>query len=354
MLSDFARKVCIIIIREYCYYNMTERHIAYTALLMRHHDMLWHMCLKRVRGDRDRCQDMLQEVFIALWENYGKLRPNASPKQERAWVCWQARSVFYQAERRKTLSTVPFDEFIAEGLTDEEAQHHKELVEELLSALTPEEQRMVRLYLEGYQGDEIGEKMGVSRDTVYQRMRRIVKKLRSVALIVLAMLLTALVAVAVVPQWRRAFFGLWKGEEAVADTVPAEICSAPALQDTIPLGDISRKKSRKLKVPLEKMPPLDIVDLIDHTDKHIENYADRFTSLLLQDIPTVSRDGASLIVTGADGELVRVYDFTGKLVFAQKAGALCIIDLFPGTSNWSCKNEYILQIGNLPDLKVKM
>ena len=332
---------------------MTDRHGEYTSLLERHSDMLWRMCLARVGGDRDRCQDMMQEVLIALWENFDKLRQDVTPGQERAWVYWQARSVFFQDGRRKTLTTVPITEAIADVVPDEEARHRSEIIEELLAALNPDEQRVVRLYLEGYQGDEIGEKMGVSRDAIYQRMRRIVKKLRSVALILVAMLLVSAIAVAVVPQWRRAFFGLWKSEEAVADTVPAQAGSRPALQDTVPPAEMTGKVSRQ-KAQLEKMPPLDIVDLVCHNEKYLESYADRFTPLLLQDVPTISRDGASLIVTGADGEMIRVYDFTGKLVFAQRAGALCIIDLFPNTSDWYCKNEYILRIGNHPDLKVRM
>ena len=75
--------------------TMTDRHSTYTALLMRHREMLWRLCLNRANGDSDRSKDLMQEITIALWENYDKLRLDASPAQERAWVRWQARSVFY-------------------------------------------------------------------------------------------------------------------------------------------------------------------------------------------------------------------------------------------------------------------
>ena len=76
-------------------------------MLMRHREMLWRMCWNWTGGNRDRCCDLLQEVSIALWENFDKLRPGASASQERSWVRWQARSVFYQIGRQKRLSTVP-------------------------------------------------------------------------------------------------------------------------------------------------------------------------------------------------------------------------------------------------------
>ena len=48
----------------------TDRHRAYTALLMRHRDMLWRMCWRRADEDYDRCCDLMQDVSIALKEAF--------------------------------------------------------------------------------------------------------------------------------------------------------------------------------------------------------------------------------------------------------------------------------------------
>lgn len=327
---------------------MDDRHGVYTALLMRHRNLLWSMCMSRVGGDRDRCQDLLQEVSVALWENMDKLRPNSSARQERAWVCWQARSVFYQVERRQTLPTVSITSSIADSVTDDEALHRKELLDDLLSKLTPDEQQMVRLYLEGYQGDEIGATMGVSRDTVYQRMRRVVHKLRNVALIMLTLLLTSAIAVAVVPEWRHIIFGGGGTDKGsvVTDSLTEKTDDSVPLPDTVSASRVVKKAHMRKKVPVEKMPPLDILEIKDIPEEMVP---------LVQDGVTLSVDGMRLTITGAQGEFVRVYDMGGMLVAAQVAGSICLIDLYPSTDPYrGGRLEYVLQIGSRPALKVKL
>ena len=329
---------------------MTDLHSTYTSLLMRHRDMLWRMCWNRVDGDRERCKDLLQEVSIALWENIEKLRPDATPGQERAWVRWQARSVFYQIERRHKVSTMPIQDNLLNSSANEEAQSHKEILEDLLSTLNPDDKQMLCLYLEGYQGDEIGEKIGVSRNVVYQRMRRLIVKMRKVVLILLALVLTSTIAIAVVPEWRQLIFGN-RSEEKVIDTIPTPTKPEPIAThlDTTPNSTISkRKKEFKKMESLEPMPPLDILCL--------NHFPDTVSPIRIDDIPTLSVDGMTLTITGATGEHIRVYNNSGKLVAHQIAGSICIIDLFPCTESLSCsrRNRFILQIGNRNALELNL
>ena len=344
---------------------MTDQHHKYTSLLERQREMLWYMCWKRTNGNYDRCQDLLQEVSIQLWENLGKLRPNSTLWQERAWVRWQARSVFYQAGRRRTLNTVAAgDDIISDLACDDEARHRKELLDNLISTLTPDDQRMMRLYLDGYCGEEIGTDMGLNRDAVYQRMHRAIRKMRSVALILLALLLTSLVAIAVVPQWRQFFFGTGGGEVPVVDTIPWYAGVSPAVEPAVQADTVVTIRNTKpadttaRQEPLEKMPSLGIL-----------YYTDTGPNEPLRpptDEPTISLDGSRLTITGVAGELVRVFDCSGNLIAAQKASVICAIDLFPSTAAFqglassgsalttgSCK-DYILQIGDRPAMKVRI
>ena len=193
-----------------------EQDRAYYELLERHRRMVWNLCRRAARGDWDRTNDLVQEVSIALWERFGQLRPDASPQEERAWVRWQARSVLDLQRRKQHLATVPLTDEMAEIIADEETSD-KEMVEEVMELLTPEEQRMVRLKLCGYDTREVAKRMHLTPDAVYQRMHRIILKARR-ALLVMALLLGATtVAVAVVPQWHRTVFG---GEPAAADSTP--------------------------------------------------------------------------------------------------------------------------------------
>lgn len=338
---------------------MTDQHHTYTTLLERHRKMLWCMCWKKANGNYDRCQDLLQEVSIQLWENFGKLRPNSTPWQERAWVRWQARSVFYQIDRRKTLYTEPITEAFSNTAAEEESIHRKELLDNLISTLTPDEQRMMQLYLDGYHGDEIGAAMGLNRDAVYQRMHRTIQKMRRVVLILLALLLTSLVAIAVVPEWRQFFFGGKNNETPPSTPTQPQKEPSPQPIDTIPHTNQVKQAPKAKAEPLEKMPTLDIISLMDVPDETIEPPSDVE--------PTISLDGTRLTITGVDGELVRVFDCSGNLIAAQKASVICTIDLFPSTSAFrglasngsalvtsSKCDEYLVMIGDRPPLKVQI
>lgn len=333
--------------------TMTDRHSAYTALLMRHREMLWHLCLNRANGDSDRSKDLMQEITIALWENYDKLRLDASPAQERAWVRWQARSVFYQIVRRRKVPTIPIgDNLQVDNIADEEAHQRKETLDNFLAALSHEDQRMMKLYLDGYQGDEIGERMGISRNTVYQRMRRAVQKMRNVALVLLAMLLTTALAVAVVPEWRQYIFGGWGIKETHSDTIPEPNEPEPAVTQLEPIPPTPAKKTSFRKPqPLEPLPPLSTLQVIQNPVS-----PDTLSPLEMDDMPLVSVDGMTLTITGASGERIKVYDNNGNLVACQVASSICIIDLFPCTDALSCcrRNTFILQIGNRPTLRLEL
>jgi RNA polymerase sigma factor (sigma-70 family) len=329
---------------------MTERNSAYTNLLMRHRGMLWRMCWKHAGNDRDRCQDLMQEVSIALWENFDKMRPNTTPKQEQAWVYWQARSVFYQIERRHSLSTTPIAENIADNIAEEETQHRKELIDELLSTLNPEEQRMVRMYLDGYPSDEIGKSIGVSRDTVYKRMQRIVNKLKKLALLLFALLFTSAIAVTVVPGWRKLFLNNWETKETVTDTnavaTPAKTSPTTSPQDSIVPEITVDQIARPEPVTLEEMPPLNIIESLE-----IPALSPQTSQ---KPNPKISIVGTHLFISGAEWEFVRVYDNRGRLIAAQTASDLCIIDLFPKGSRYSPFIQYVfvVQIGDRPAVAI--
>lgn len=323
---------------------MMDRNKAYTDLLMRHRNMLWGLCWQRSGGDRDRCCDLLQEVSIALWENFDKLRPESTPEQERAWVCWQARSVFYQIGRRQELSTEPLSENFSDSFTEEDTQQRKELLEELLSSLDPDEQRMLRLYLEGYRGDEIGKEMGISRDNFYQRMHRAIEKMRSVVLILFVLLLTSGVAIAIVPQWRHLLFGSGKPEATVVDTLQEEPEFVP---EPIPFSEPVAQAPKSNRDPLperQSVEPLPSLSLLESTElpEEVPPHTE-YDSL------AVSVDDSHLIIRGAEGEWIRVFDNKGWMVAAEVAGRVSIIDL----SLYRTRRLY-LRIGDRPTIRLKL
>lgn len=150
-----------------------NNHEAYTEMLSRHRQLVWSLCWTRARGDRERCRDLVQDVSLSLWEHYGKLRPGANAFEERAWVAWHTRTVLDHLHRRPSPTLVP----LPDNLIDETDDTH-DTVDELLARLADADRQLVQLRLEGYSADEIAERMDLRRDTVYQRLHRIIERLR--------------------------------------------------------------------------------------------------------------------------------------------------------------------------------
>lgn len=326
---------------------------AYTALLMRHRTMLWRMCRVRALGDRDRSCDLLQEVSIALWLNFDKLRPDATPHQERAWVRWQARSVFDQIKRRRQLPTEPLNDALSDNLSDEDILRSKELLDDLFSALEPDEQRMMQLYLKGYHADEIGKHMGLSRNAVYQRMHRAVQKMRRVVLILLALLLTSAVAVAVVPQWRQFLFGNNEPDEDISDSIPSQsdkqIIAKPTIEELLSdsVTRITHKEPPQKLEHLKAMLPILVPEAFI--------LPDTLQPLPSQKEVTISVKGNLLTIVGADGEEVRVYDMNGNLVASRYGYGVQFITLQPTANSLFYERYYYkIKIGTRPTLLLKL
>ena len=169
-MSDFGKKVGIII-------DKMKAPSAYSALMQRHRRRVWSMCWLYSDGDWERCRDLVQEVTISLWQHYGKLREGANYFEERAWVVWHTRTVLNHLHRKR--------HNVYEPLTPERANSlvvnpdiQDSITDELLAELSPADRRLVELRMEGYKASEIADELGIGRDAVYQRLHRIVEKLR--------------------------------------------------------------------------------------------------------------------------------------------------------------------------------
>lgn len=152
-----------------------DSHQSYTSLLCRHRQLVWALCWKKSHGDRECCRDLVQDVSLSLWEHYGKLRPGASPFEERAWVAWHTRTVLDHLGRRPQPETVPLRDEWAARLEEPSSDSP---LDELLDSLGDDDRRLVQLRLEGYNATEIANTMNIQRDTVYQRLHRIIERLR--------------------------------------------------------------------------------------------------------------------------------------------------------------------------------
>ena len=121
------------------------------------------------------CEDLRQDIIMNLWLGWSRYRLTAKPV---TWV-WRVAvntGISWRRHRQRQVETAPIEglELPDEGIDREE----REWLCELIRQLPTKDQKLLRLYLDGWKQDEIGEMLGISETNVQTRMSRIKEKLR--------------------------------------------------------------------------------------------------------------------------------------------------------------------------------
>lgn len=156
-----------------------QRYEDYKSFMRRHQATVWRVCYDFARGDIPRCEDMVQEVWIMLWLKFDTMT-GRSEWQQRVWVRRVTRSVLVDLYRKKRPDLEPVTEEMSESVFTETSDV-AERIDGLFAALTLDEQRLMRMRLEGYSAEEIAAELKIEANAVYQRVNRIMNKLRQYA-----------------------------------------------------------------------------------------------------------------------------------------------------------------------------
>ncbi len=145
--------------------------------MQRHREAVWRICWRYAKGDRARCENMVQEVWIALWLRFDELKTDVTEWEQRAWVKRITRSVLVDLYRRSEPEPERLTPALINTLPDTSVDY-AESIDNLMVALTDDEEKMMRMRLEGYDAQEIADEFNMERNAVYVRINRIITKLR--------------------------------------------------------------------------------------------------------------------------------------------------------------------------------
>lgn len=318
-----------------------DRPSAYTELLRRHRLMVWRMCWLSAKGNWARCNDLVQEASIAMWLHFDTLRLDATPGEVRSWVYWQCRSSLDLQRRLQRPLQQPLTTLMAETLTADDSSQEKEEIEHLMAALSPDDQRLVKLYLEGYRADEIAEALGLTRDAVYQRWHRAIQRMRSIVLVLLLVAVASGLAIAVVPQWNKAVFHRSEPTEE----------PEPTPQKLKPERAVSKSDTATADTPLDTAIPLPLrqpIPLPEKLPAFLPSYVDTLpSSLPLKQRIFISVNGSTVVVTGLQGERVTLKNHSGFTMASQNCYGVWVYQLVPNYGfSLANSNSYELQIGD--------
>lgn len=141
-------------------------------MLHRHRGLLFSLCQRYSRRGLE-VDDLLQEATMALWKDRERLLSLSAVQQ--AALTWKiGRNAMIDCLRR-----IKETEALPEGYesADEDRSMLREL-HERIALLDEPDRSIVRLQLEGYNYEEIGERVGMKEKNVSVRLVRIKEKLR--------------------------------------------------------------------------------------------------------------------------------------------------------------------------------
>ena len=79
----------------------TNRYDDFDSLVARHRKLIRGLCRWKAGGQAWLMSELIQEVTTQLWHYRHKLRPDATPGEEREWVRFHCRSVFAHSIRKR-------------------------------------------------------------------------------------------------------------------------------------------------------------------------------------------------------------------------------------------------------------
>jgi RNA polymerase sigma-70 factor (ECF subfamily) len=140
------------------------------------------LCLRMSR-DRERATELLQDVFVRVWEKLGLYRGESAFT---TWVHRLAVNVVLEAERKEKRRSGRFEESDGEegmefGVARTDSVHVRLDLQQAIAALPPGARRVFVLHdIEGYQHNEIAQMTGLAEGTLRAQLHRARKLLMEV------------------------------------------------------------------------------------------------------------------------------------------------------------------------------
>lgn len=154
---------------------------AFDTLYWKYHEVVYRNILKLVK-ETAVAEDILQEVFIKLWEKRQEIRASQSVA---GWlfvisfnlsVNYSRKKLREQTFHQKLLALAPGEESGTDRKALQEVQYH--LLEQAIAELSPQRRRIVTLCkLEGKTYEEVANELNISRNTVKEHLSAAMVKL---------------------------------------------------------------------------------------------------------------------------------------------------------------------------------
>lgn len=155
-----------------------RQHTEFTELYKTYSPAILKICLGYT-GERNQAEDLLQEVFLSVWNNMSKFRQESSWK---TWIYRIAVNTCLTYLRKKKLSTVDIDQHPVAAVAEEVSSREQEiqLLYVCISKLPESERLIISMVLEEQTYEEIAGVLGISPNNLRVKVHRIKKQLTEI------------------------------------------------------------------------------------------------------------------------------------------------------------------------------
>lgn len=155
-----------------------EKEAIFKSLHNEYLPMVKQLCLGYVKGDRQRAEDLTQEVYINIWNGLDKFRKDASYK---TWIYRIAVNTCLlhlrdRAKQKPTSELQGIQDEMSEMVENDEAKYQS--LYTAIGILPHMERLIMMMILEELTYDEIGSITGISAVHLRVKIHRIKKKMR--------------------------------------------------------------------------------------------------------------------------------------------------------------------------------
>ena len=132
-------------------------------------------------ADSDEFKDLRQEVFYNLWKGWDKFRKDSKIS---TWIYRISFNtcVSYQRKEKKSKNCIPIDQMLdIPADSDSRLVEKYNIMHDLIRQLPYQERAIILMWLDDKTYEEIAELIGINRNTLAVKLKRIKEKLQKMA-----------------------------------------------------------------------------------------------------------------------------------------------------------------------------
>jgi RNA polymerase sigma-70 factor (ECF subfamily) len=148
----------------------------FQAIYNQFYPVVFRLCLGYFKGDREFAADMVQEVFMRIWEKHDEFR---NESQVNTWIYRIAvNCCLTEIRRKKSYETRIQTYRQPEGDSSEKQQQDQEILHQCIVQLDEPDRLLAMLVLEDLSHQEIAKVLGLTEVNTRVKVHRLKEKLR--------------------------------------------------------------------------------------------------------------------------------------------------------------------------------